>query len=275
MGVVVLDRQARQAAPRAPSASTGSRGGDRARPRRASTPSSRPSFVDRLLEERPMVSRSVEVADVRGEERLLAAGRGRRCSSAPPPTARTGGASKPEGDRHRARSRARAARGWVAPATTRTTESSARVWIARSWMRKRVGDRRRARARASSSSLAIGSSRRLPLVMTSSEGPVARAAGGAAACRAASTPELVEAGRDARRERRLPVRAGRSTMGRAGETSARRAAGEPTATRLQACARSRAITREGLVGSVLARAQARGRPRRRGRRPRAGSRRAP
>ncbi len=50
--------------------------------------------------------------------------------------------------------------------TTRTTESSVRVWIGRSWTRKpsAIGARR---SRASSSVYAIGSSDTLPLVSTS------------------------------------------------------------------------------------------------------------
>ena len=50
--------------------------------------------------------------------------------------------------------------------TTRTTESSVRVWIGRSWSSSRsaMPDRR---ASASSSSNAIGSSETLPLVITS------------------------------------------------------------------------------------------------------------
>ena len=79
------------------------------------------------------------------------------------------------------------------------------------------------RARASVSSWAIGSSDRLPLVMTS--GPVRRrpAAGGGAGCRPASAP--ARAGRAPRPgPARRPGR-GRSTMGRRGETRAASASG--------------------------------------------------
>ena len=110
-----------------------------------------------------------------------------------PPTARAGGDSDGQSDRQRrvaARAADRAAR---SPSTTRTTESSHGTWIGRSWT-SHASAMRPSRCRASASSKQIGSSVRLPLVITSDFGhrrrpapsAPARTTDGATACTAAS-----------------------------------------------------------------------------------------
>ena len=111
--------------------------------------------------ERAVGGLGVEVAEVRREERVAAARDAERALQlGPAATSGTGAATAAR--TAAARSRASGAAGTPA----RTTESSQRRWIGRSWPRN-ASAIPPSRARASSSSIAIGSSERLPLVITS------------------------------------------------------------------------------------------------------------
>ena len=116
-----------------------------------------------------------------------------------------------------------------------------------------AGTRRRSAEprRASSLPVAIGSSLRLPLVMTSGR-RTGRAADGAAAWTASMTPTVSSPGATAG-ERRRPRRRRRSTTGRSAEPAALppRLDG-PSAAR---SARVRTITASGFASPMLARAQ--------------------
>ncbi len=133
------------------------------------------------------------------------------------------------------------------PALTRTTESSVRVAIGRSWSRNRSAMPAQPLDRVASSK-AIGSSETLPLVITSA---AARrpAAGGAAASRAASRRARATAAPPLRRAAR-PRRGGRA------RSAARSRAAAPPRRRVRstsarAASRSGAISANGLSSRCL------------------------
>ena len=134
------------------------------------------------------------------------------------------------------------------PATTRATESSTRVWIGRSCVRK-ASAMPPSRARASSSSNAIGSSETLPLVITSGAADGRRAAGRCSGVYGQHDADLPVSRRDrggeagSTRSRRRGGRAARS--GGAGRSAARSAAAS-TAQISRASSRSATMTANGL-----------------------------
>ena len=168
-------------------------------------------------------------------------------SSAPAATSGRRGA----GERQRRRARSRASGG--AGSAARTTESSQRRWIGRSCARK-ASAIPPSRARASSSSKAIGSSERLPLVSTS--GPPKSAASRwwsgvyGSISPSHGVPGATDAGDAARR---APAQ---STIGRAGE---REQLELVRARPRRARSGSARHHRERLLLAVLARAQPRDR----------------
>ena len=164
----------------------------------------------------------VELAQVLRQHRLAARGPGRRWPSVWPPTAST---RRP---RHRQRrwasgTKPRARRsGARPPAITRTTESSARVWMARSCSRKPSASgaqpRRARRRRPWRWARRCGCRWSSP----AAAGP-RPAAGAAAGVGGRKSPTSCQRRAPPRRQRRRPAAAAQSTMGRAGDGSAARA----------------------------------------------------
>ena len=269
--VVLHARRARR--PRAPArtASTGSRGAGRgrrprARPRRARSKCATPSVNERSVS---AVARSpmwwptharVALGEAEGALQLGAAGEQR----------------PRRGDRQRERSRARTRASGAAaagrPPTARTTESSVRMWIGRSWTQERVGDARQALAARRRRGRRSARRRRCRWSCTS--GPPASAEQQVVQRRVGQHhAELGAARRDRRRDRRAGRRGAR-TIGRSRPVSSAASASR----QLDERARRLEVGRhqgERLVLAVLARAQRARRPPRRRRRRRGGSRRGP
>ena len=159
-----------------------------------------------------------------------------------------------EGQRGRAAGHSPASGGSEAPrpSSTRTTESSHGTWIGRSWT-SQASAIDPSRARASASSKQMGSSLRLPLVITSAPGTGARPPGTGANSRWCSgrvrqeQPDIGVA-----RRHRVGDRAVRPPPEQDdGPSRARQAARPrpaPTIARLSAAARSPTITAKGLSG---------------------------
>ena len=141
-------------------------------------------------------------------------------SSAPTASTAAGGVER---QRQRLRRVARASGAAAAlrpPAAARATESSQRMWIGRSWVSSpsTIGPRR---ATASSSSWAIGSSLRLPLVITSGR-PTPASSRWCSGLYGSITPSSGSPGRTAVDDACAGPRRGASTIGRRGDVSARR-----------------------------------------------------
>ena len=129
----------------------------------------------------------------------------------------------------------------------RTTLSSVRVWIARSWSRSRSA-MPRSRARASSSRKAIGSSATLPLVMTSGS-PTSPSSRWCSGEYGSITPRSGAPGATAAATA-APGCRGASTIGRARSASSAAVAAS-SATSAPAAATSGAISANGLSSRCL------------------------
>ena len=171
------------------------------------------------LEERLVRGEVLEVADVVAGDDVVADGdRDRALQLAADGQHRARGANGSAQRLRRVPARAaeqlQPCRRWRAP-----TESSQRMWICRSWVRRpsTIGPRR---ATASPSSCAIGSSLLLPLVITSGRADAATAAGGAAASTAGTRRGRADPGATASATGEPGAARGTSTIGRRGESSA-------------------------------------------------------
>ena len=145
--------------------------------------------------------------------------------------------------------------GMTAPSTNRTTESSQGTWIGRLCTRNASAIAPR-RTRASSSSKQIGSSLRLPLVITSTSGTGRSAAEATPGTRAnsrwcsgvyGSTTPISGFPGATPSANPLPGRACRRTIGRAGDESWAASSSSTNASRRHA-SRSGAMTANGLSG---------------------------
>ena len=141
VGVVVLHGDASAGRARARTWSTGTRGAGRGRPPRASTPY-RPQRWSTAWQERPVRRQVLEVADV-----VAGHDRSRRVATltvlfSSAPTASTGRRAA-NGKRNRLRGVAAGPAQDLQPAaaSARTTESSQRMWIGRSWVQQPVDQR--------------------------------------------------------------------------------------------------------------------------------------
>ena len=242
--VVVLHADGLERPARAPTSSRGTRGGGRGRRPPARRRASRGRARDRSgTRGRRAPSRGRRDA-ARGMPRRPR--RRRTCSSARLRPRRAAGAPGREGEAARARSRASGGSGSAA----RTTESSQRRWIGRSCARK-ASAMSPSRRSASASSIAIGSSERFPLVITSGASEV-------------GAEQVVERGvgehhaeprrprRDRRRRRRASPAPREHDRPRAAS-----AAAPPRPTRARrGVPGSAVITRERLLLAVLSLAQA-------------------
>ena len=235
----------------------------------AITSGSTSSIVEVELEvgaERAVGQLGVEVAEVRREERVAAArdaegalqlGAGRDDRRGAPRPAAASAAGRVAA---RAAERERGAHDRVlAAAVDRPVVAE-----------ERVGDPAEPLA-ASSSSKAIGSSERLPLVITSARAEVREQQVVERRVRAASARATATPGRDRRRDRRARRRRRTSTIGRSRDASSARLVG----VELASSSGLGRHHRERLVLAVLARAQPRDRLLVRRRRRRGGSRRGP
>ena len=132
----------------------------------------------------------------------------------------------------------------------RTTESSVRVSIGRSWTRNRSAIAAQPLERVVVA-VAIGSSERLPLVITSGGADVGAAADGAAASRGASRRARGVPGRDRRARPARSARRGASTIGRAGRVSSSMPRLVERDQRSRAAADDGAISANGLSSRCL------------------------
>ena len=208
---------------------------------------------DALAEERERL-RVAQVADVVADPGAPALGEAERAlelgaaGRAPGRGSRAGSASAPGTS---PRERRRIVR---RPPTIRTTESSVRVWIGRSWRRMRVRDRRQPRGRVV---VAIGD-RLVADVAARQHQRLARVGEQQVVQRRVREhhAELARAGRRGGGDARAPRSRGASTIGRAGDASSASSAG-PSATSARAAATSAAISANGLSSRCL---RARSRP---------------
>ena len=207
---------------------------------------------------------SIRVVASRGSRGRRCAGRGRRCrrrrcrrcSSAARRTASTGrvdGTAQRDRPRHVAARPAEARR--PCPAITRATESSQRVSISRSCIRNDVGDP--AEPRDGVGVVAARSARRTGCPTSSRAGRrPRRAAGGAAACTAASGRRARLRGATSRASARVRRGGATSTIGPLHATRAAAAPSAPSTASRVGVAEVRDHHRERLLVAVLARAQA-------------------